>query len=1024
MNTHKPAPQQKSQLFTRGFRLVLQAAVAAGLVAGCSGGGSSDPGTAVGSAGASPPFVGSVQISGRLDSTTTPQASAYHPPAATPDGMTLVVDDAAISQDGVTYHTVLSGPMTLNLDTASRPVFATTDQLPGGDYQALRLKVEQVAWHATWTLANPSPCDGATSGQAQGTVNLAGPTNFYFKTAALGGDTLRHYKGRLPFVAPNYIGDINNPLLLGTPIEVTKNLATLDLVLGAQGAVTCSTVNAFSAQSNPALTIGGPATALRGATGVYIDNDHGEIGIANTSSDGISIFTQTAVASSSDGNFAPSRTIMGPATLLNGPSGIAFYHAPSDPTQDEIIVANNGNDSITIFGTGATGNQAPARTIAGEHHTNLDAPSAVAVWVDPGGTATNDELWVTNRGDTSTTGDDSITVYPRVDDKDATPLFTVTGADTGLSNPCGIAVATVQNPHTNLAQDLVLVANDQIPGTTQGADLVAVYDRAGIVTQPAGSVLDTVPAYTIGGSNTGLDQPCGVAVDSTNNEIYVANAGNGTVTVYDVGAVTDPASDGNVAPVRTITGLTAPQGLAWDPGGQQLWVAQRGAQPTMASLPLITPVTSDIAAASSPLQGKYNVVALGVDLVKGTSALGSQIPILYMERGSATFNPATAPWPSLAMNLDTYNVRQLMQPDCQIPVTNNVAGFYDTTSDGRLHAFFDDRDGSLVGAFHPSGQFFAAASYDGPYRSFVMLGVHDTGSAVPALTTGGLSSNYGYGGYLNSVFVNRFNTPPTDDRMRLMSLLGTAAMNATQLLDLSVDEDMLGVANPMGDYAPVNQGVPQFRHDELLLQTSSVVPHPGGKVEIQGPYFGRNGAVTADGNTGIFVGDTSKNTQNADGCTSTLGFSIALRGGQGLTARDIKGTYFIAAFGDNAGTTKTTRPHYRVAAGTVTFDGSGGGRLSLTNDDEGDVLSESESFTYVVQTKTLPSSGNVQQAYTVVDLLKSPGDPNPIASALVGNGGRDMIFYRDLQLTQQTVGGTIVTANTQRLVGLAIYRGP
>jgi DNA-binding beta-propeller fold protein YncE len=80
------------------------------------------------------------------------------------------------------------------------------------------------------------------------------------------------------------------------------------------------------------------------------------------------------------------------------------------------------------------------------------------------------------------------------------------------------------------------------------------------------------PVETIGGSNALLcgDAPDGIAVDSINGDIYVANypAGSGcsaSVNVYASGA------NGNVAPIAVIQGantkLVYPFGVALDPSG-------------------------------------------------------------------------------------------------------------------------------------------------------------------------------------------------------------------------------------------------------------------------------------------------------------------------------------------------------------------------------------------------------------------------------------------------------------------------
>lgn len=72
----------------------------------------------------------------------------------------------------------------------------------------------------------------------------------------------------------------------------------------------------------------------------------------------------------------------------------------------------------------------------------------------------------------------------------------------------------------------------------------------------------TLTANTlISGGNSGLDDPVGLAIDSNGN-IYVSNtswssgANIPSVTVYAAG------SNGNIAPIRTVTGITSPKGVA------------------------------------------------------------------------------------------------------------------------------------------------------------------------------------------------------------------------------------------------------------------------------------------------------------------------------------------------------------------------------------------------------------------------------------------------------------------------------
>lgn len=103
---------------------------------------------------------------------------------------------------------------------------------------------------------------------------------------------------------------------------------------------------------------------------------------------------------------------------------------------------------------------------------------------------------------------------------------------------------------------IALDAASDIFVTNMGNSSVTVYT--------AGSSGNATPTATISGTNTGLSNPFGVALDSNKN-IFVANGYNTTspsVTEYATGAT------GNATPIRTIagpnTGLSYPTGITLD----------------------------------------------------------------------------------------------------------------------------------------------------------------------------------------------------------------------------------------------------------------------------------------------------------------------------------------------------------------------------------------------------------------------------------------------------------------------------
>ena len=128
-----------------------------------------------------------------------------------------------------------------------------------------------------------------------------------------------------------------------------------------------------------------------------------------------------------------------------------------------------------------------------------------------------------------------------------TPIGTISGSSTGLA-PSAIAVDGAGN---------IYVAN-------YTSNTVTVY--------PAGSYGNITPSLTIGGENTGLDEPDGIAVDGAGN-IYVSNYGSSTVTIYAAG------SSGNISYSSVIggfnTGLDYPAGVALDASGN-IYVANNG----------------------------------------------------------------------------------------------------------------------------------------------------------------------------------------------------------------------------------------------------------------------------------------------------------------------------------------------------------------------------------------------------------------------------------------------------------------
>lgn len=103
----------------------------------------------------------------------------------------------------------------------------------------------------------------------------------------------------------------------------------------------------------PIRIIEGPNTQLDWPGAMALDQQRGELYVANDMGDSILVFRATA-----EGNAAPIRVIKGPKTGIKNPTGIFL-----DEKNNEIWVSNMGNHSATVYPRTAEGNVAPLRTI-------------------------------------------------------------------------------------------------------------------------------------------------------------------------------------------------------------------------------------------------------------------------------------------------------------------------------------------------------------------------------------------------------------------------------------------------------------------------------------------------------------------------------------------------------------------------------------------------------------------------------------------------------------------------------------
>ena len=103
----------------------------------------------------------------------------------------------------------------------------------------------------------------------------------------------------------------------------------------------------------PLRVIEGPKTELNWPALLFLDQERGDLYVANDVDNSILVFK-----ADDRGDVAPSRAIKGPKTGLMNPTGIFL-----DPRNDELWVSNMGNHSATVYRRTASGDAAPLRTI-------------------------------------------------------------------------------------------------------------------------------------------------------------------------------------------------------------------------------------------------------------------------------------------------------------------------------------------------------------------------------------------------------------------------------------------------------------------------------------------------------------------------------------------------------------------------------------------------------------------------------------------------------------------------------------
>ncbi len=244
-----------------------------------------------------------------------------------------------------------------------------------------------------------------------------------------------------------------------------------------------------------------------------------------------------------NGNVPPDQEVSGPDTQLNSPDGILY-----DNVNDRLFVANYGGGSVLRFENFSTlsGNVAPDGVLTGPN-TTLSGPSRL--FLDP----VNNWLYVTDWDNASVLVFDNASTI----NGDVAPIRVISGTNTGLVNPEGIAV--------DLTRNILYVADWE-------GNAVRVWDNADSVDG------DVPPDRVIEGANTLLQSPADIFLEPVADHLYVANfyspGVSPEITIY----YSASTASGDISPSRCIdTSVFAfPIGLYLDVPQNMLFLGSSG----------------------------------------------------------------------------------------------------------------------------------------------------------------------------------------------------------------------------------------------------------------------------------------------------------------------------------------------------------------------------------------------------------------------------------------------------------------
>jgi YVTN family beta-propeller protein len=286
-----------------------------------------------------------------------------------------------------------------------------------------------------------------------------------------------------------------------------------------------------------AVAVTSTITVGTSPTGVAYDSGKGEIFVANSGYDTVSV-----ISDSSD-------KVVATVTVGISPAGVTY-----DSGKGEVFVTNYGSSSVSVI---SDSNNAVVATV-----TVGTSPSNIAYDSGKG------EIFVTNSGDNSVSvisdSSNAVVATVTVGTSPNKVIYDSTKGEVFVANS-GYNTVSVISDSSNAAVATVTVGAGpagEAYDSSKGEIFVAnsVDGTVSVMSDSSNAVVATVTVGTT---------PYGVIYDSGKGEIFVANSVDGTVSVI---------SDSSNVVVATVTVGAKPFGVAYDSGKGEIFVTNENSE--------------------------------------------------------------------------------------------------------------------------------------------------------------------------------------------------------------------------------------------------------------------------------------------------------------------------------------------------------------------------------------------------------------------------------------------------------------